>query len=138
MEQNTGIPLEETDSNTTIGQLRDNVREFVSDRNWEQFHQPKNLAMSIAIEAAELMEHFQWLANEDAKSIRLDASRLTKIGEEIADVLSYLMAMANALDIDLSRALTDKMKKNCRKYPVDRFRGFYGPSDPNLPEDTNS
>ena len=117
------------DSNTTITELRSIVSDFVDARDWQQFHRPKNLAMSIAIEAAELMEHFQWLTNEQVDEAVSDEERLSEMRDEMSDVLSYLLALANALDIDLTESLRDKMDKNNRKYPADQFRGRYGFED---------
>ena len=104
----------------SLGELREAVAAFVAERDWGQFHTPKNLAMSIAIEAAELMEHFQWRAEADAT---LDAGRRVEVAHEMADVLIYLVRLAQVLDIDLVAAATDKLKLNRAKYPVDKARG---------------
>lgn len=101
------------------------MRRFVAERDWRPFHDPKNLSMSIAIEAAELMEHFQWIRSEHLADIGGDPNTLTRIGEEVADVLCYLMALANAMDLDLSTLVRDKMLKNAAKYPADKFRGRF-------------
>lgn len=113
------------DATTTLAELRDMVRRFVNERDWSQFHSPKNLSMSIAIEAAELMEHFQWSNPEAAESIRDDADAMQQVREELADVFCYALAFSNALDIDLADALVDKLKKNEEKYPADKFRGRF-------------
>jgi NTP pyrophosphatase (non-canonical NTP hydrolase) len=117
------------DERTRLSELREIVRRFVHERDWEQFHTPKNLAMSLAIEAAELMEHFQWLTAEESASVAQNPARLSAVGEEMADVLCYLIALANALDLDLSSTLADKMAKNAVKYPAHEYRGRYGPED---------
>jgi NTP pyrophosphatase (non-canonical NTP hydrolase) len=122
-----------TDSDTTIGQLRQLVNDFVDGRDWHQFHSPKNLAMSISIEAAELMEHFQWLELDESRAVADDPEKLADVGEELADVVCYALAMANELGLDLSEAVRDKMAKNERKYPADEFRGRFGSDDPNHP-----
>jgi NTP pyrophosphatase (non-canonical NTP hydrolase) len=101
--------------------------DFVVARNWRQFHDPKNLSASIAIEAAELMEHFQWLHSDEVRSVKDDAARMAEIREEVADILAYLLSFATTLEIDLSAALHAKMKKNEAKYPVDRFYGTFRP-----------
>jgi NTP pyrophosphatase (non-canonical NTP hydrolase) len=106
--------------------MRELVRTFVRKREWEQFHAPKNLAMSIAIEAAELMEHFQWLEVAASRQLKSDPQKMTAIGEELADVLSYCIALANSLDLDISHILRDKMAKNALKYPAQEFRGRSG------------
>jgi dCTP diphosphatase len=112
-----------SDANTTLSELRSLVEQFVAERDWHQFHDPKNLAMSIAIEAAELMEHFQWLRSDQLDAVVDDRDMRQAIREEIADVLAYLLAMANRLDLDLSSALVEKFEKNARKYPAEEFRG---------------
>ena len=118
-----------SDRITTVGQLRAMVRRFVDDRDWQQFHAPKNLSMALSIEAAELMEHFQWLSVEQSRSIRYDTKRLDAVTEELADVVCYALALANELDIDLTEAMRSKMRKNEAKYPVETYRGRYGPED---------
>jgi dCTP diphosphatase len=117
-----------TDITTTVANLREVVRKFVDERDWQQFHSPKNLSMSLAIEAAELMEHFQWITTEASRSIE-SAERRTDISDELADVLCYALAIANELDIDITTAMRDKMVKNARKYPAEEYRGRYGPED---------
>lgn len=104
-----------------LAELRDRQRRFAADRDWQQFHAPKNLAMALSVEAAELLEHFQWLT-EDA-SRRLSEEDLTKVREELADVLLYLVRLADELGVDLAAAARDKIELNARKYPVDKARG---------------
>lgn len=111
-----------SDTTTTVADLRNLIQEFVSERNWEQFHTPKNLAMSISIEAAELMELFQWTdAEESARRITVEPHR-TRLAEELADVLCYALSLANATGLDLSEAVRAKLIKNRAKYPADEFR----------------
>ncbi|MDD4267601.1 MAG: nucleotide pyrophosphohydrolase [Pirellulaceae bacterium] len=121
------------DAETTVAQLRRIVDAFVAERDWGQFHTPKNLAMSLAIEAAELMEHFQWLTPEQSWQAAADAEKKRAIGEELSDVFGYLLALAGALELDLASALVAKMAKNAEKYPIERYRGLFGPADPNRP-----
>jgi len=118
-----------SDQETTLAELREMVGEFVDARDWHQFHSPKNLSMSLAIEAAELMEHFQWISTDASRAISADTVKLTAVTEELADVICYAMALANELGIDISMALRDKMKKNEAKYPAEEYRGRYGPED---------
>ena len=118
-----------SDSTTTVAELKQLVNEFVDRRDWHQFHAPKNLAMSLAIEAAELMEHFQWISAEESRQMADDPARLGEIGDELADVLCYALAMANELRLDLATTIRGKMAKNEQKYPADEFRGRYGPED---------
>ena len=110
-----------SDKKTTIHDLKERMATFVRERDWEQFHTPKNLSMSIAIEAAELMEHFQWLTVEQSKS--LDADALQDISEELADIVIYALSMSNFLELDLADTILNKMEKNIRKYPKDQVRG---------------
>lgn len=118
------------DRSTTVAELRALVGQFVTERNWQQFHTPKNLAMSLAIETAELMEHFQWLTPEESRAVANSPDELSAVAEELADVLAYLLAMASELGVDLATALTMKMQKNAEKYPADEFRGRWGHGDP--------
>lgn len=120
------------DATTTISHLRHVVEQFVDRRDWHQFHTPKNLAMSMAIEAAELMEHFQWLTPEQSRAVPGQSEKLAEVADEMADVLCYLLAMANELGLDLAGALASKMVKNAKKYPVEEYRGLFGPDDPNF------
>ncbi len=113
------------DSNTTVQDLRCQLQRFVDARDWHQFHSPKNLSMSLAIEAAELMEHFQWIDVAESRQIREDPKKLHEVGEELADVLCYALAMANELGLDVSSTLERKMAKNEQKYPVDEYKGRY-------------
>lgn len=104
-----------------LTQLRDSLRRFAAERDWDQFHSPKNLAMALAVEAAELLERFQWLGEEESK--RLPPAELARVREEMADVLNYLVRLADKLDVDLLAAARDKLAVNAQKYPVDKARG---------------
>jgi NTP pyrophosphatase (non-canonical NTP hydrolase) len=118
------------DHTTTVAELRDLLRTFVRERDWEQFHAPKNLSMALAIEAAELMEHFQWISVEASRTLRDHSEELAAVGEELADVVCYALALANELNLDLSDTVQAKILKNAQKYPVDQIRGRYGHDDP--------
>lgn len=113
------------DKQTTIGSMKDLVQGFVDERDWRQFHDPKNLSMSLAIEAAELMEHFQWLRSDQLSELRQDQTVMSEVAEELADVFCYLLSFASAMEIDLAEALAMKMKKNRVKYPADQFKGRF-------------
>lgn len=115
------------DRTTTVAELRELIARFVAERDWEQFHSPKNLAMSLAIESAELMEHFQWIDIAESRRIADDHQRIAAVGEELADVVAYAFALANSLNLDISDALGRKMVKNAAKYPAAEFRGLSGP-----------
>lgn len=105
----------------TLKQLDEAVDEFARERDWDQFHSPKNLAMALTVEAAELQECFQWLTEEQSKN--LDAKQLTAVGEEIADVQIYLIRLASKIGIDIESACWDKLGKNAQKYPAGRVKG---------------
>ncbi len=108
----------------SIKEVMDRLQTFLSERDWEKFHDPKNLAMSIAIEAAELMELFQWRTNSEASDVAGNPETLKRVREELADVMLYCFSMAQTLDIDIARAMIDKIALNAMRYPADRFRGI--------------
>jgi NTP pyrophosphatase (non-canonical NTP hydrolase) len=111
------------DSDTTIQKLKELVGEFIHAREWEKFHNPRNLAEAICIEAAELLEVFQWVSADEALRQITDSSKLEQIEEELADVLVYCLSLANVTNIDVAHAVVKKLKKNDAKYPVEKFRG---------------
>ena len=113
------------DSKTNISKLRQLAQEFVDERDWNKYHNPKDLAISIAIEAAELMELFQWIEQREVKKMAEDDHNLLRIKEELADVMILCLNMVNTLDIDLSQAIAEKIDKNKAKYPVELVRGNY-------------
>ena len=104
-----------------LEELRDRLRTFAAARDWDQFHSPKNLAMALIVEAAELVEHFQWLT--ETESAALPAEKRAAVADELADVLVYVVRLADKLDIDLIAAVTTKMARNEAKYPADQVRG---------------
>ncbi len=101
--------------------LRDQLRAFAAARDWDQFHSPKNLSMALMVEVAELMEHFQWLTEE--QSGKLAADKMAEVSEELADILLYLVRLSDKLGVDLRAAALDKLEKNAKKYPADKVRG---------------
>ena len=113
------------DTQTTVAELIQLVERFVAERHWQPFHDAKNLSMSLAIEAAELMEHFQWLRSDQLDSIVDDPQAMEGIRDEVADVAAYLLSFVSAMKIDLSSALENKMKRNAVKYPADKYRGRF-------------
>lgn len=106
---------------TSLEQLAAAVKEFGRERDWHQYHDPKNLTAALIVEAAELLEPFQWLTPEE--SLNLPAPKREAVRQEMADVLIYLVSLANCLDIDLLRAAEDKLAINAAKYPVEKARG---------------
>ena len=113
------------DSTTTLAALKDAMRRFVAERDWEQFHSPKNLVMGLSVEAAELTEHFLWIDNEASQAVARDPAVREQVADELADVTGVVLALCNALDLDLSEAIAHKMAKNVHKYPVEKVRGRY-------------
>jgi mutator protein MutT len=114
-----------SDRDCPVSVLKREVNRFVSERDWEQFHSPKNLSMSIAIEAAELMEHFQWSTVSEARLLTRDPDKYEEVIQEVADIAIYLLSLCRSLNIDLSRAIGEKLKLNRRKYPLEEFWGKY-------------
>ncbi len=102
-------------------QLRDAMDQFATERDWDQFHSPKNLAMALTVEAAELQECFQWLT--EAQSQELDEKQLTAVRDEIADVQLYLVRLAGKLNVDIEAACRAKIEKNAKKYPAEQVKG---------------
>jgi dCTP diphosphatase len=114
-----------SDVDTTVGALRQAVAAFVDAREWRPFHSPKNLSMSIAIEAAELMERFQWLTTGEAQVAAQQPAEQAAVVDELADIVIYCLSLANALDLDVSSALLAKLQANEHRYPVEEFRGRF-------------
>lgn len=113
--------MQQTKAIDSLETLRHRIRAFAFERQWERYHTPKNLAMALIVEAAELVERFQWLSPEE--SAALDPVRREQVRQELADVLIYLTRLADLLDIDLLDAAADKLELNARKYPVEQARG---------------
>lgn len=107
------------DEKVNVQYLKDKVKEFIEARDWSQYHSPKNVCMSLAIEVAELMEHFQWETCEESKSVKASE----EIKDEIADIAVYLLDLCNIMDVDLSKSVCSKLTKNSKKYPVQLTRG---------------
>ncbi len=105
----------------SVDRLARALRQFADERDWGQFHAPKNLASALIVEAGELLEHFQWLSEEQSR--QLPPERLTAVGSEMADVLLYLVRLADVLGVDLIAAAQAKMALNAKRYPVERARG---------------
>lgn len=101
--------------------LRTRIRQFADERDWDQFHSPKNLAMALIVEAAELVEHFQWQTEEQSRS--LAAEKRSEVEAELADILIYLVRIADKLDIDLMQAALKKLQCNAEKYPAEKVKG---------------
>lgn len=106
---------------TELEQLRATVRQFVAERGWDRHHNPKNLAITLALEAAEVLEHFQWCS--EAESFALPPERRGAVGDELADVLMGVIRVADLLEIDLAAAFAAKMEENRRKYPPEKVQG---------------
>ena len=112
-----------TDSTTTLADLKTRVLAFARERDWEQFHAPKNLSMALAAEAGELMEHFLWTTPEQSAAVAKDPAKRLKIEDELADVVIYALEFANIAGMDVAAAIERKMADNAKKYPVEKSRG---------------
>jgi NTP pyrophosphatase (non-canonical NTP hydrolase) len=104
-----------------IERLRSDLRAFADERDWDQFHSPKNLSMALSVEAAELLEHFQWLSEEESRS--LSPNLTARAAEELADIQIYLIRLADKLNVDIEAAVQEKLKRNALKYPAEKVRG---------------
>ena len=111
------------DENTTLGTLKAEVLAFAHERDWEQFHSPKNLSMAIAAEAAELMEPLLWVTPEESRAVMGRPEKRAALQDELADIVVYCLEFANQTDIDLASAIRAKMARNAAKYPVEKARG---------------
>jgi NTP pyrophosphatase (non-canonical NTP hydrolase) len=107
--------------NDRLAALRDRLREFVQERDWAQFHSPKNLAMAMIVEAAELVEHFQWMTEQESREV--SAEKRDQVAHELADTFIYLLRISDVLGIDLIDAAHEKMHLNAKKYPAEKVRG---------------
>jgi NTP pyrophosphatase (non-canonical NTP hydrolase) len=112
-----------TDPTTTFAETKARVLAFARERDWEQFHAPKNLSMALAAEAAELMEHFLWATPEQSREVAREPAKRKKIEEELADVVIYALEFANMTGLDMAAAIEAKMAANAKKYPVEKARG---------------
>jgi len=106
---------------TELDDIKKTLATFAKDRDWEQFHSPKNLAMALSVEVAEIVEHFQWLNEEDTNT--LTTEKRHAIAEEIADTQMYLLLLAEKLDVDIIQSVNQKITKNAEKYPIEKTKG---------------
>lgn len=106
-----------------MARLQAQLQEFAAERDWDQFHSPKNLIMALVGEIGELVEIFQWLTPEESSQVMQDHGSAERVREELADVMGYVLRLADVLDIDLSKALVDKIEVNRSKYPIDKAKG---------------
>lgn len=106
-----------------LNALQQQLRDFASERNWQPFHTPKNLAMALMVESAELLELFQWMTPEQSQGVRTDPVQKAKAADEVADVLLYLLQLADQLEIDIPEAVAQKLIKNAQKHGVPESRG---------------
>lgn len=112
-----------SDEATTVAEIKSRVLDFARERDWEQFHAPKNLSMALAAEAGELMEHFLWASSEESRETVNDPVKRAKIEEELSDVIIYALEFANMTGIDVAAAIERKMAANAAKYPVEKAKG---------------
>ena len=114
-----------SDDSATLSDLKDSVQDFIKERDWSKYHNPKDLAISISIEAAELLELFQWLKNGDISKELKKHNLMDRIKEELSDILIYSISLSNVLNLDLSEAIIQKIDSNRIKYPVEKIKGRY-------------
>ena len=107
----------------TLQEIKERISRFISKRNWEQYHTPKNISMSIAIEAAELMEHFQWLSPEESRDLLGNAAGRAEIEDELADIAIYVLDFCNLFSIDIEKIIARKLGKTAKKCPVRLVKG---------------
>ncbi len=107
-----------SDADTTVMELRKTLQRFIDARDWQRYHHPKEVALSLSVEASELLEIFQWTEKEPIGKIKTNPKLMERIREELADVTNYCLDMANQLDIDLTKAVEEKLEKNEKKYPA--------------------
>ncbi len=112
-----------SDGKTSLSELKERILNFVRERDWEQFHAPKNLTMALSAEAGELMEHFLWATPEASYEVAKNPAKRSKIEEELADVVIYALEFANITGIDVAAAIESKMAANARKYPIEKAKG---------------
>jgi NTP pyrophosphatase (non-canonical NTP hydrolase) len=110
-------------SNLDLSAITEFQRKFAEERNWNQFHTPKNLAAALSVEAAELMEIFQWLTPEESAEVKNDPANKTKAAAELADILYYTIRIADIMDVQLDEVFWEKMRENAAKYPVELAKG---------------
>lgn len=113
-----------SDNKTTLKELKDLIYQFATERNWVHYHKPKNLSMALTVEAGELMEHFMWLEHAEVDEM-LQSKKREHICDELADIVTYALELANVMEVDLSKAIESKYHKNCLKYPVDECRDTF-------------
>ena len=100
-----------------VPEIQDRLRKFAAERDWERYHSPKNLSAALAVEAAELMEIFQWIGSEESRNVVNHSDKLEEVGNELADVCIYALRLADVVGIDISLAITNKIEQNAQKYP---------------------
>jgi len=117
------MPLDATDASTPVAELKAAIRRFVEERDWDQFHSPKDLAIGLSIEAAELLEHFRFRDNDEIAAALQDDDFRRNVGHELADCLYFVLLLATNLGLDATAILRDKLEISGRKYPVEQARG---------------
>lgn len=123
VKRGSGINSGKTDAVTTVEELKNVVRQFCEARDWDRYHNPKDLAIGIATEASELLELFRWKSLEECEKILSDHEKRTRVQEELADIFYFVLRFAQKSGIDVTAALLDKIRKNEERYPVDKSKG---------------
>ncbi len=110
---------------SSFEELKEKIKQFNLDRDWDQFHNPKDLIVALFSEVGELAECYRWLSDKEVSQVHLDSSKRKKVEEEVADVLMYMIMFAYKTDIDLVKVIEDKLEKNSQKYPLDKSKGIH-------------
>jgi len=113
------------DQKVTVSELKERVDRFISEREWNKYHKPKDLSISIVLESSELLEHFQWLADDEIEIMLKDSQKLQQIESELADIVIYCLSLSNALRSDLSNVVLRKLEEDEKKYPSEKVKGSY-------------
>jgi NTP pyrophosphatase (non-canonical NTP hydrolase) len=116
--------MKQKDNKTTLEDLQKAIGEFVSERNWDKFQNIRNLAISLSLESNELLDHFQWFNDSEVEEFEKDEKNKEEVGEELADILAYILIAADRMKIDLSSSFIKKIEKNKKKYPAEKFQNL--------------
>jgi len=112
-----------TDSDTTLTDAKQMISRFVEERDWLQYHDPKNLVMAMMSEVGELADHFRWVNNTDSRALAISSEHATEVSDELADIMMFAIEFASVCDIDIASAITSKLEKNAERYPVEKAKG---------------
>jgi NTP pyrophosphatase (non-canonical NTP hydrolase) len=113
------------DQKITVSELKERVDRFISEREWNKYHKPKDLSISIVLESSELLEHFQWLTDDEIETMLKDSQKLQQIESELADIVIYCLSLSNTLHAGLSDIILRRLREDVARYPIEKSKGFY-------------